>query len=437
MATYQTGNERSFSRPRRNGPAHQSSGARSGRPSSARPSFGSRSGGSRGRSSFSSGGRRGFGAPRRRGRSERIDHSLFIYKPTEAVQVKKYTPENTFASLGLPKAVANNLERKGLKLPTEIQDKIIPHGMHGDDVIGLAATGSGKTLAFLLPLIHRFDQKRDQKVLILAPTRELAQQINSEFMAVSYGMKLFSTVCVGGMPIFRQINSLKRENHFIIGTPGRIKDLADRGVLDYSKFNAVVLDEVDRMLDMGFVDDITAILNSLPVERQSFFFSATMPERIKNLIHAHLREPKVIDTGAGVSTKNVTQDIVRTARNGDEKFAKLSELLTNAKKEKSIIFVETKSGVDDLTKQLKSGGFKAGLIHGDRRQRERERVLSDFKLGKIDILVATDVAARGIDVKDVYQVINYTVPQTYDDYIHRIGRTGRAGKLGKAFTFVS
>lgn len=432
MATYQKGNERSFSRPRRNAPSQQSSGSRSGRPATGRSSFGSR-----GRSSFSTGGRRSFSAPRRRGRSERIDHSLFIYKPTEATQVKKYTPENTFADFGLPKNIVQGLAKKGIQFPTEIQDKIIPHGMHGDDLIGLASTGSGKTLAFLLPLIYRIDQQRDRKVLILAPTRELAQQINTEFMSVSYGMKLFSTVCVGGMPIFRQISSLKRENHFIIGTPGRIKDLADRGVINYSSFSAVVLDEVDRMLDMGFVDDITTILNSLPLERQSFFFSATMPDRIKNLIHAHVREPKVVDTGVGVSTKNVTQDIVRTSRNGDEKFEKLAELINAANKEKSIIFVETKSGVDDLTAQLRKGGFKAGLIHGDRRQRERERVLQDFKTGKIDILVATDVAARGIDVKDVYQVINYTVPQTHDDYIHRIGRTGRAGKLGKAFTFVS
>lgn len=436
MATYQTGKRTSPTR--RGGSSRQSSevqGRTSGRSFSSR----GRSSSSRGGSFSSRGGNSSRGRFPQRGRrrtSERIDHSLFIYKPTEAVQVKKYTPEHSFADFGFPGMLVKNLHQKGLQFPTEIQDKIIPHGMHGDDVIGLAATGSGKTMAFLLPLIKKVSENPDQKVLILAPTRELAQQINSEFMMASYGLKLFSTVCVGGMPIFRQINSLKRMNQFIIGTPGRIKDLADRGVLDYSTMHSVVLDEVDRMLDMGFVDDITKILNSLPLERQSFFFSATMPERIKNLIHAHLREPKVVDTGAGVSTKNVTQDIVRF-NDQTEKFEKLSGLLNGANKEKSIIFVETKSGVDTLTGELKRAGFKAGLIHGDRRQRERDQVLKDFKLGKIDILVATDVAARGIDVKNVYQVINYTIPQTHDDYIHRIGRTGRAGQLGKAFTFVS
>lgn len=436
MATYQTGKRTSPTR--RGGSSRQSSevqGRTSGRSFSSR----GRSSSSRGGNFSSRGGNSSRGRFPQRGRrrtSERIDHSLFIYKPTEAVQVKKYTPENSFADFGFPGILVKNLHQKGLQFPTEIQDKIIPHGMHGDDVIGLAATGSGKTMAFLLPLIKKVSENPDQKVLILAPTRELAQQINSEFMMASYGLKLFSTVCVGGMPIFRQINSLKRMNQFIIGTPGRIKDLADRGVLDYSTMHSVVLDEVDRMLDMGFVDDITKILNSLPLERQSFFFSATMPERIKNLIHAHLREPKVVDTGAGVSTKNVTQDIVRF-NDQTEKFEKLSGLLNGANKEKSIIFVETKSGVDTLTGELKRAGFKAGLIHGDRRQRERDQVLKDFKLGKIDILVATDVAARGIDVKNVYQVINYTIPQTHDDYIHRIGRTGRAGQLGKAFTFVS
>lgn len=430
MSTNQSGYGRT-PQLRRNSPAHQSSGARSGRPSfssrSSRPSYGSSSSRPRG-GSFAGRGRRG-------GRSERIDHSLFIYQPTELVQEKKYTPEHSFADFGLPELLVKNLAERGFQYPTEIQDKIIPHGMTGDDVIGLASTGSGKTIAFLLPLVHKLMNDKKQKVIILAPTRELAQQINKELMDSTKGMQLFSTVCVGGMPIYRQIQSLKRMNHFVIGTPGRLKDLSDRGVISFSGFQSIVLDEVDRMLDMGFVDDMTAILKQLPPERQAFFFSATMPERIKTLIKTFLQNPKIVDTGAGVSTKNVAQDIVRS-NSTDDKFKKLTDLLHVAAGEKSIVFVETKSGVDQLTQDLRRAGFAVGLLHGDRRQRERERTLQDFKAGKTTVLVATDVAARGIDVKDVFQVINYTVPQTHDDYIHRIGRTGRAGKKGLAFTFV-
>ena len=377
----------------------------------------------------------GGGGNKRRGRQENIDHSLFIYEPTEFVEVKKYEPKNTFGGFGLPEQLVKNLTANGLVYPTEIQDKIIPHGITGDDVIGLAQTGSGKTLAFLLPLIQKLVKDKRQKVIILAPTRELAQQINKELMDYTKGLSLFSTVCVGGMPIFRQIQSLRRVNHFVIGTPGRIKDLADRKVISFNAFHSIVLDEVDRMLDMGFVDDMTMILKHLPVGRQAFFFSATMPESIKRLISTFLKNPKVVDINSGVSIKNVTQNIVKT-RDSKEKIVKLGELLKNAEGEKSIIFVETKRGVDKLSRELRETGFKVGLLHGDRRQRERDRTLQDFKGGTTNVLVATDVAARGIDVKDVFQVINYTIPQTHDSYIHRIGRTGRAGKTGKAFTFV-
>jgi len=387
-----------------------------------------------GRGSFS-GARNRPSGNRRGGRSERIDHSLFIYQPTEVIQAKKYTPENSFADFGLPKQVVDNLTARGFMFPTEIQDKIIPHGMHGDDVIGLASTGSGKTIAFLLPLINKVLQDKKQRVIILAPTRELAQQINKELMDLTPHMQIFSTVCVGGMPIYRQIQSLKRANHFVIGTPGRLKDLSDRKVINFGQFHNIVLDEVDRMLDMGFVDEMTAILKQLPADRQALFFSATMPERIKTLIKTFIQNPKIVDAGSGISTKNVAQDIVKS-RDADEKITKLTALLHAAQGEKSIVFVETKSGVDRLTGELKKSGFSVGLLHGDRRQGERARTLNDFKTGRISVLVATDVAARGIDVKDVFQVINFTIPQTHDDYIHRIGRTGRAGKTGLAFTFV-
>lgn len=368
-------------------------------------------------------------------KKEKIDISQLVYKPEKLTKAKTYTPKHTFAEFGLSEPIVKNLQGRGFTHPTEIQDLIIPFGLKGGDVVGLSATGSGKTAAFLLPLIQKVHQDKKHKVLILAPTRELAQQINKELRECSHGMYLYSTVCVGGMPIMRQIQDLRRSQHFVIGTPGRLKDLEDRGILDFTQFSSIVLDEVDRMLDMGFVDDITKILKKLPPEKQVFFFSATMPPKIKILSETFLQNPKIIDLGSGVSTKNVTQDVVYT-QTKEEKFDKLMDLLNEKDVSKSIIFVETKVAVDDLTKQLASFKYKVGLLHGDRRQRERERTLNDFKEGRIDVLVATDVAARGIDVKEVSQVINYTIPQTYDDYIHRIGRTGRAGKFGKAFTFV-
>lgn len=405
-----------------------------------RPSFGSSSIASRGGSRFSNSRGRSFGGSRGRGRKkpmrgEHIDFTKFIYKPVHITQEKKYTAKHTFKDFGLSPEVLKNLIGRGFTHPTAIQDQIIAHAIKGHDVMGLASTGSGKTAAFLLPLIEKVVKDRKHKVLILAPTRELAQQINKELRECSHGMHLFSTVCVGGAPIFRQIQDLRRTNQFVIGTPGRLKDLSKRGAISFGQFGSIVLDEVDRMLDMGFVDDMTLILKALPSDRQALFFSATMPPKIKTLIHTFLKDPKTVDIESGSSTKNVEQDVVR-CKTRDEKVEKLLDLLNAKDVAKSIIFVETKIEVDRLTETLRSYNYKVGLLHGDRRQRERERTLSQFRDGILTVLVATDVAARGIDVKDISQVINFTIPQTYDDYIHRIGRTGRAGRKGKAFTFI-
>ncbi len=431
------GARRPFNRPSRSsdgGTAPRTEG--SFRSSSAGSSFGGP------RRSFGGGGGSNFRRPvrssgggKKRGRGENIDINKFISSPTKIHEEKKYTPTNTFAELGLCKEVLHNLKARGFTHPTEIQDKIIQHGIAGHDVIGLSETGSGKTAAFLLPLIEKIHKDKKQKVLIIAPTRELAQQINKELRECSHGMYLFSTVCVGGMPIYRQVEDLRRTQHFVIGTPGRLKDLVERGSIRFEEFGSIVLDEVDRMLDMGFVDDITLILKKLPKDHQTFFFSATMAPKIKALAESFITNPKIVNLSTGIATKNVKQDIVRSTSKED-KFDKLMDLLNDTSIEKSIIFVETKREVDRITKELNSYKYKVGLIHGDRRQRERERTLKDFKDGVTNVLVATDVAARGIDVKDVSQVINFTVPQTHDDYVHRIGRTGRAGKLGKAFTFV-
>ncbi len=390
------------------------------------------------------GGRGGFGGGRggRGGqRGEHIDHSKFIYKPDVATlekeakaKTKKVAVQHTFADFKFADQVQANLKEKGYENPTPIQDQTIMYALKGQDVLGLANTGSGKTAAFLLPLIDKVVKDPTQKVIILAPTRELAMQINKEFQEFAKGMKIFSTVCVGGMPIFRQIQNLRMVNHFIIGTPGRIKDLAHRRCIVYSQFSNVVLDEVDHMLDMGFVDDITEILKGLNPVRQSLFFSATMPPKIRALVQTFQKDPHVVDIAVPGSTKTVEQDIIKAPRG--QKFETLCELLKSEKATRTIIFVETKREVEEVANGLTRAGFRTGYLHGDKRQRERARTLEQFKDGTTDILIATDVAARGIDVKDVSHVINYTIPQTHDSYVHRIGRAGRAGRTGKAFTFV-
>lgn len=413
-----------------------SSGGYGSRPQSggysSRGSFG-------GRSSSFGGGRSsgGGGRGKTKMRGEYIDTAKFIYKPTaDDLKVKTHEIKHTFADFGFSQMTNANLARRGYVTPSPIQDKSIPLTMKGHDIIGLARTGSGKTAAFLLPLIQKAEQNPDTQVLILAPTRELATQINTELRDFTQGMRIFSTVCVGGLPIYRQIQDLKRRNNFIIATPGRLKDLADRGVVKYNNVSAVVLDEVDHMLDMGFVDDITAILEQLPKDRQSFFFSATMPPRIKALMDRFLKNPEVVEIeSTGSSAKSVEQDVVRITDKA-QKIPKLLEILEDADTERTLIFVETKAGVEKLSDELEFHGYKVGYIHGDKPQRARQRTLDDFKSGKTQVMIATDVAARGIDIKDVTHVINFTIPQTHNDYIHRIGRTGRAGKTGKAFTFV-
>jgi superfamily II DNA/RNA helicase len=367
-------------------------------------------------------------------RGERIDESRFIKKACDVV-VDKIEVKNSFADFGFCPQLNQNLLSHSYSVPTPIQDQSIPHVLNGRDLIGLANTGTGKTAAFLLPLVEKCFLDRSKKVLIIAPTRELAQQINEEFRKFSSQMGLYSAVCVGGMPIYRQIDCLRRRFNFVIGTPGRLKDLKERGEIDFSVFNFVVLDEIDRMLDMGFVDEIKRILADLPSEHQSLFFSATLPEKIKSLVNQFLKDPVSIQVSTGNTAKNVDQDVVRVA--GHQKFDKLKDLLITDELEKVLIFSETKREVEKLTEDLIKDGFKADSIHGDKRQSQRQRALAKFKENHVQILVATDVAARGLDIDNVSHVINYTIPQTYDDYVHRIGRTGRANKKGFALTFVS
>jgi len=394
----------------------------------------------KGPSNFRSRGTNRTFGPARNGRNKgesKIDIHAFIERnarkasnsPAPVVEIS-----HKFTDFGFITPLTDNLQKRGYVIPTPIQDQAIEAIMAGRDLIGLANTGTGKTAAFLLPLIHKIYNDRSQKVMIIAPTRELALQIEDELRKFSWGMKIFYTSCVGGLPIGKQIGSLRMRQDFVIGTPGRLKDLANRGFINFSSFNNIVLDEVDRMLDMGFVDEIRYFLSQLPKERQSLFFSATMPEKIARLTESFAKNPVTVKVSSGETAVNVHQEVVKTTR--FEKKAKLHELLKGEGMDKVLIFSETKRDVERLAVELAENGFLAESIHGDKRQGQRQKALRDFKDERIKILVATDVAARGLDIKDVSHVINYTTPKTYDDYIHRIGRTGRGHSLGIALTFV-
>lgn len=410
------------------------------RAAGSRPSFGGSSQGQRRDSNgpkkyFSSRPSNGGGRNSRRPRGEHIDVSKYIQRSVPVNSTASYKAANTFLDFGFCRELQYNLDKREYTTPTPIQDQSIKHIMQGRDLIGLANTGTGKTAAFLLPLIEKVFKNRYEKVLIIAPTRELAIQIDNEFRDFAAGMRLYSAVCVGGTPMGKQIFSLKRNPNFVIGTPGRLKDMSERGLVKFNTFQNIVLDEVDRMLDMGFVDEITTILNTLPVKHHALFFSATLPLKIKTLVKQFLNDPITVEVKTGDTAANVMQDIVRV-RDKSEKFDKLQDLLNQPEMTKVLIFTETKWEVEKLAVNLSENGLKAESIHGDKRQRQRERSLASFKNDHCRILVATDVAARGLDIGDISHVINYTVPQTYDDYVHRIGRTGRGDKFGQALTFV-
>ena len=387
-----------------------------------------------GRPRSSGKGGRGKGGGQRRTFKQKIDPNRFINRAAPAADAVAYQATHTFRDFAFDGRLHTSIEKKGYTEPTPIQDQIIPHVLDGRDVVGIADTGTGKTAAFLLPLISKVMQNRDEKVLVITPTRELAQQIEQEFISFVKGMHIFSTCCVGGAPIGKQINRLKKTNNVVIGTPGRLKDLIERDVIDLTEFHTLVLDEADRMLDMGFIDDMKQIMQGMPSKRQTLFFSATMSREITKLIGQFLNNPETVTTKSGDTSEQVDQDVVRT--NGRNKIEVLSEMLSEDEYEKVLVFGETKRGVEKLARDLSTRGIRAEAIHGNKSQGQRERALTAFKQHKAKVLVATDVAARGLDISDVSHVINFDTPQTYDDYVHRIGRTGRAGKTGKALTFV-
>ncbi len=411
----------------------------------AKPSFGSKpfnagrktfggSTGARGgfKSSFGGGG--GGRGGRRGGNPERIDTSRFIRK-AEKVEFKPYVATHKFADFPFDPKLHAAIAKKGFENPMPIQDQTIPGALAGRDILGLANTGTGKTAAFLLPLIQKVILNKREQVLILAPTRELAVQIEAELLDFVRVLGIYSVSCVGGMPITKQIRELRRGVSFVIGTPGRVRDLIDQKVLKLDTFKSIVLDEADRMLDMGFRDDMEFVMKLMHAERQTLFFSATLSPDIKKLTEKYLKNPLSVSVVVRDTSKNVDQDVIRVMDRA-KKIDQLHDVLIAEGSDKVLIFRETKRDVDELERELRARGFKVGAIHGDKRNRDRVRTLDSFKNNSVAILIATDVAARGLDIPNVSHVINYDVPQTYDTYVHRIGRTGRANQKGKALTFV-
>lgn len=364
-----------------------------------------------------------------------IDPARFV-KAARPVEADQYQAVHTFNDFQIHDLLKQNLAAKGYEIPSPIQDQTIPVALVGNDIIGIANTGTGKTAAFALPILHQLMNDPRARALIIAPTRELAQQIEDELKSIAKGSGLFGVLLIGGTGMGPQLRDLRQNPNIVIGTPGRIKDHIERKTLRLDSFSFVVLDEVDRMLDMGFLPDVTTILRHLPEQRQSLFFSATMDSKIQMLIEGFSNEPIAIKYKTSDTSDNVHQDVVRFSAT-TEKIDKLHDILTSDKAEKIIVFDETQRSVERLSNELVSRGFKADAIHGGKTQGQRQRALNRFKKSEVTVLVATDVAARGIDVKDITHVINYSLPQTYDDYTHRIGRAGRAGRVGHALTFVS
>ena len=343
-----------------------------------------------------------------------------------------------FNSFGLSDALLKVLEEVGYEVPTAIQEQCITHLLNGHDVIGQAQTGTGKTAAFALPLIDRIDLNNNQvQLLVLVPTRELAIQVSEAIQTYARHLKGFHVLPIyGGQSYDVQLRPLKRGVHAVVGTPGRVMDHLKRGTLKLNSLKALVLDEADEMLKMGFIDDVKWVMEKLPKERQIALFSATIPDVIRRVAEKFLNSPKVVK----VKTKTATAQTISQRYwlvGGVHKLDALTRILEVESFDALLIFVRTKTATIDLAEKLSARGFTAEAINGDIAQNQRERIITQLKNGKIDILIATDVAARGLDVDRISHVVNYDIPQDPESYVHRIGRTGRAGREGKAILFVA
>ena len=346
----------------------------------------------------------------------------------------------TFAELGLSKKVLSAVEAAGYTEPTPIQAQAIPHVLERRDVMGIAQTGTGKTASFTLPMLSMLEKGRARarmpRTLILEPTRELAAQVEENFVRYGVNHKLNVALLIGGVSFKDQVAKLDRGADVLIATPGRLLDLFERGNILLTGVELLVIDEADRMLDMGFIPDIERIVKMLPFTRQTLFFSATMPPEIEKLAGQFLQNPVSVEVARAASTsKTIEQRLVATASRGKTTMLRGvidAETITNA-----IVFCNRKRDVASLYKALEKGGYSVGALHGDMDQSSRTRMLEGFRKGDVTLLVASDVAARGLDIPDVSHIFNYDVPIHAEDYVHRIGRTGRAGRSGKAFTLVT
>jgi ATP-dependent RNA helicase DeaD len=348
------------------------------------------------------------------------------------------TPLPTFADLDIPAPILKALKEVGYETPSPIQAATIPLLMEGRDVLGQAQTGTGKTAAFALPVLSRIDVKNPAvQALVLAPTRELAIQVAEAFQSYAAHLKNFHVLPIyGGQSYGPQLSALRRGVQVVVGTPGRVIDHLDKGSLDISQLKTLVLDEADEMLRMGFIDDVERILQETPEGRQTALFSATMPQQIKRIAKTYLRDPSEVTVAAKTTTAtNITQRYWLVA--GMQKLDALTRILEAEPFDGMIVFTRTKLGTEELASKLQARGFAAAAINGDMAQQQRERTIEQLKSGKIDILVATDVAARGLDVERISHVINYDVPSDPESYTHRIGRTGRAGRSGDAILFIT
>lgn len=376
---------------------------------------------------------RSFG--KRKSQLEGADVNMFIKKASPTTESFQQTDSLTFSDFNIADYLKVNIQNKGYTTPTPVQIQAIPPILEGRDLIGLSYTGTGKTAAFLIPIINKIFKDKTQKAFIITPTRELAVQINNELKSFTENMNIYSALLIGGSNMHRQIKDLRRNPHVVIGTPGRLKDLIERGILRLNNFQTFVLDEVDLMVDIGFISDIKYFLSFLPKPRQSLFFSATISPKIREILQAFVQNPITVSLKVQDTAENVEQDVVRI-QNPAKKVDHLHDLLIKEGFDKVLVFGRTKHGIEKLNRELTFRGFKTGALHGNKKQSQRRRVLESFKNNEIQILLATDVASRGLDIDNVTHVINYDLPETYEDYIHRIGRTGRAGKTGTALTFV-
>lgn len=367
-----------------------------------------------------------------------LDPSRLVKEAAPRKEQKDFRSDRLIRDLPVSVKLKHKLLDKGYERPTEIQDRTLEALLDGRDLLGIAQTGTGKTGAFLVPIIEKLLQRRNTNhALVLVPTRELALQVEEEFKSLTRGLGLYGACFIGGTNINRDLQSLRRSSHVVIATPGRLLDLSERGAIRLQHFHTLVLDEFDRMLDMGFIHDMKRILGKMEERKHTMLFSATLDKSQQSMINTILTDPVTVKVSSGESSgETIDQDIIRI-KPGEDKFSILKEMLGRNDFEKVLVFEETKHRVSRLCVKLNKAGIAAEQIHGNKSQNARQNALKAFKQGRVKVLVATDVASRGLDISDVSHVINYQVPQTHNSYIHRIGRTGRAGKSGKAFTFVA